>query len=150
RGLHEGALHRLDGALVATVPPAAEPAGQLEHAVAAAAGLETSFDAHCCDSSVCCGLRPPPVPDRARSCVLLRQPVRQRLLQMPLVAALEDLGAAQVALALAVLAQGQVVAAERLGRLDLARPGGAEPLHGAPLRLQLRHRGSYSVLRERA
>src|SRR2546428_3394473 len=58
---------------------------------------------------------------------------------MLLVAGAQDLAVAQPALSLAVLAQGQVVAAERLGRLDLARPGAAEPLHRAPPGLQFRH-----------
>src|SRR5207253_2410371 len=51
----------------------------------------------------------------------------------------EHLGAAQMALALAILAQGQVVPAERPSRLDLARPRHAEALHGTPLGFQLRH-----------
>src|SRR5436305_6374285 len=113
RGLHQRALNRLDGALVAVVPAAAEPAGELEHAVAAAACLETSLDAHCYDSP---------------SGNLLRQPVWQGLLEMSLVAAVEDLGAAQMTLALAVLSQGKVVAPVGLAGLDHARPRGGEPL----------------------
>src|SRR5438105_6883260 len=70
---------------------------------------------------------------------LLRQSVRQGPLEVLLVPAGEDLASAQMPLALAVLAQGQVVAAESLGRLDLPRPRHAEALHGAPLGLQLRH-----------
>src|SRR5947207_3329042 len=70
---------------------------------------------------------------------LLRQPVRQGPLQMLLVAPLEDERFPQSILALAILAQGQVVPAARLARLDLAGGRHAEPLHRAPLRLQLRH-----------
>src|SRR3954454_17046854 len=81
-----------------------------------------------------------PLLTRIAQLSLLRKPVRERLLEMALVAALEHFGAAQVALALAALAQGQVVAAEGLPGLDLARPRRAEPLHRAPLRLQFRHR----------
>src|SRR3954468_24395313 len=81
-----------------------------------------------------------PLLTRIAQLSLLRKPVRERLLEMALVAALEHFGAAQIALALAALAQGQVVAAEGPPGLDLARPRRAEPLHRAPLRLQFRHR----------
>src|SRR3954466_3647540 len=81
-----------------------------------------------------------PLLTRIAQLSLLRKPVRERLLEMALVAALEHFAAAQVALALAALAQRQVVAAEGPAGLDLARPRRAEPLHRAPLRLQFRHR----------
>src|SRR6266850_1302833 len=72
-------------------------------------------------------------------CCLLRQPVRQGLLQVLLVPAVQDQRFAEAVLPLAVLAQGQVVPAEGLARLDLARPRHAEALDRAPFRLQLRH-----------
>src|SRR5205085_4212388 len=97
RRLHHGALHCLDGALVAAVAAAPEALGELEDAISTATCLEPTLDAHCTDS-------------------LLRQPVRQGLLEVPLVAARQDQRIAETVLALAVLAQRQVVPAAGLAR----------------------------------
>src|SRR5262249_1909763 len=142
--LHHRPLDGLDRPLVGAMAPAAEALGELQDAISPATCLESTLDAH--RSSP----RPPPGTSRrpaagegrcgacgSVSC-LLRQPVRQGLLEMLLVPAGQDQRRAETVLPLAVLAQGQVVAAAGLARLDLACPRHAEALHGAPLRLQLR------------
>src|SRR5476651_145181 len=132
--LHHGALDRFYGALVATIAASPEALGELEDPITTTACFETSLDAHCCSSTSSW-----PAEEAAGGGNLLRQPVRQGLLQLPLVAPRQHQRLAEAVLALAVLAQGQVVAASGLARLDLPRPGAAKALHRAPLGLHLRH-----------